>query len=44
MMVLSLLCVEGFASVVGFKELLDKSLKLVKVDTVGEDSVDAVTL
>jgi len=31
-------------SVVGFKELLGKMLKLVKVDTVDEDSVDAVIL
>ena len=34
--------VEGCASVLGFKELLGKSLKLVKVDTVDEDSVGAV--
>ena len=34
--------VEGCACVVGFKELLGSTLKLVKVDTVDEDSVDAV--
>ena len=34
--------VVGCASVVGFKELLGKSLKLIKVDRVDEDSVDAV--
>ena len=34
--------VEGCVSVVGFIQLLGKSLKLVIVDTVYEDTVDAV--
>jgi len=33
---------EGRASVVGFRHLVGKSLKLVEVDSVDEDSVDAV--
>ena len=33
---------EGCASVVGFKDLVGKSLKLVKVDSANDHSVDAV--
>uniref|UniRef100_UPI00358E0907 uncharacterized protein n=1 Tax=Myxine glutinosa TaxID=7769 RepID=UPI00358E0907 len=33
---------EGCASVVGFRDLVGKSLKLVKVDSVNEERVDAV--
>ena len=33
---------EGCASVVGFKDIVGKSLKLVKVDSADDHSVDAV--